>query len=78
MLKKATQKGFFIESFVIRVSKKVLRSSMSMHMQAEMQRLKEKLAISERTAKAESQLKVTFFFHVSVQIEFLAITNVIW
>lgn len=47
-------------------------------MQAEMQRLKEKLAISERTAKAESQLKVTFSFHESVQIEFLVITNVIW
>jgi hypothetical protein len=31
-------------------------------MQAEMQRLKEKLAISERTAKAESQLKVTYLF----------------
>jgi len=30
-------------------------------MQAEMQRLKEKLAISERTAKAESQLKVIYF-----------------
>jgi hypothetical protein len=30
----------------------------TLQMQAEMQRLREKLAISERTAKAEAQLKV--------------------
>lgn len=31
-------------------------------MQAEMQRLKDKLAISERTVKAEAQLKVIFLY----------------
>lgn len=34
---------------------------MALDLQAEMQRLKDKLAISERTAKAEAQLKVKFY-----------------
>lgn len=37
---------------------KYLRTIIALHMQGEMQRLRDKLAISDRTAKAEAQLKV--------------------
>lgn len=46
----------------------LLMNYMLSHWQAETQRLRDKLAISERTAKAEAQLKVSIqFFHLPMR-----------
>jgi len=79
MLKKATQKGFFIVSFGHSSEQK---SFMIKYVHAYAGRdatLERKASYIRENSKGGVTIEGNFFsFHVSVQIQFLVITNVIW